>query len=133
MVVVTTIGILAMLAIPGIVSASERTKATAMANDIRVFVDAVEFFSAAKGDYPKAMTYTKIPEDIASYLPSTWINGKHSWQYVNTGNFAYVYVYDLNFTAEQTVRLDKIIDDGNIATGDVRTAVNNSGLVYFFR
>jgi hypothetical protein len=31
------------------------------------------------------------------------------------------------------VRLDSIIDDGNIATGDVRVAFNGSGLVYLFR
>lgn len=132
MVVVTTIGILALLGIPGIRIAADRTEATATANDIRVFTEAVEFFSTAEGAYPATMTYTQMPDEIASYLPPLWKNGTYSWFYVNTTDFTYVYVYNLNFTAEQAIRLDSIIDDGNIATGEVRMAYNGSGLIYLF-
>lgn len=132
MVVVTTIGILALLSTPGIRVAAARTEATATANDIRVFTEAVEFYSTAEGSYPATMTYTRMPPEIASYLPPLWKNGSYSWFYVNAGSFTYVYVYNLNFTAEQAVRLDSIIDDGNIATGDVRIAYNGSGLIYLF-
>lgn len=133
MVVVTTIGILALLGIPGIRMAADRTEATAVANDIRVFTEAVEFYSTAEGGYPETMTYTRMPDVIASYLPALWRSGSYSWFYVNGDNFTYIYVYNLNFTAEQAVRLDSIIDDGNIATGNVRVAYNGSGLVYLFR
>lgn len=132
MVVVTTIGILALLGIPGIRIATERTAATAAASDVRVFTEAVEFFSTAQGDYPATMTYTRMPEDIASYLPPVWKNGTYSWFYVKSTNFTYVYVYNLKFTTEQAIRLDSIIDDGNIATGNVRMAFNGSGLIYLF-
>lgn len=133
MVVVTTIGILALLGTPGIRMASKRTVATAVANDVRVFTDAIEFYSTAKGGYPTSMTYTRMPEDIASYLPSEWKNGSYSWFYVNTNNYTYVYIYNLKFTTEQAVLLDSIIDNGNIATGDVSVAYNGSGLIYIFR
>lgn len=133
MVVVTTIGILALLGIPGIRVAADRTEATATANDIRVFTEAVEFYSASEGDYPASMSYNRMPDAIAIYLPPLWKNGSYSWFYVNDRNFTYVYVYNLNFTPEQAVRLDSIIDDGNIATGEVRMAYNGSGLVYLFR
>jgi prepilin-type N-terminal cleavage/methylation domain-containing protein len=132
MVVVTTIGILALLGIPGIRMAADRTEATATANDLRVFTEAVEFYSTAEGTYPASMTYTRMPNEISEYLPPLWKNGGYSWFYVNTTNFTYVYVYNLNFTPEQAVRLDSIIDDGNIATGDVRMAFNGSGLIYLF-
>ncbi len=132
MVVVTTIGILALLGIPGIRIAAERTEATAAANDIRVFTEAVEFFSTAEGSYPGSMTYTRMPDEISSYLPALWKNGTYSWFYVSNPGLTYVYVYNLNFTTEQAVRLDKIIDDGNIATGEVRMAYNGSGLIYLF-
>ncbi|WPJ97640.1 prepilin-type N-terminal cleavage/methylation domain-containing protein [Coraliomargarita algicola] len=133
MVVVTTIGILALLATPGIRNAVERTEATVTANDIRIFAEAIEFYSTAEGSYPEAMTYTRMPNEIASYLATPWKNGSYSWFYVNTENLTYVYVYNLNFTAEQAVRLDSMIDDGNIATGGIRMAYNGSGLVYLFR
>ncbi len=133
MVVVTTIGILALLGMPGIRMATERTAATAMANDLRIFTEAVEFYSTASGSYPEYMTYTTMPSDVAEYLPTVWKNGTHSWFYFNDQNFTYVYLYNLGFTPEQAVRLDSILDDGNITTGNLRVAFNGSGLIYLFR
>lgn len=133
MVVVTTIGILAMLGMPGIRMARERTQATATANDVRIFTEAIEFYSTAEGSYPDFMTYSSMPGDIADYLPPVWKNGAHSWFYVNSNSYTYVYLYNLNFTAEQAVRMDSILDDGNIATGNVRVAYNGSGLIYLFK
>ncbi len=132
MVVVTTIGILALLGMPGIKLAKERTEATAAANDLRVFTEAIEFYSSSEGGYPDTMTYTTMPQEISTYLPAIWKNGDYSWFYVKSDYFTYVYVYNLGFNAEQGVRLDNIIDDGNIATGTVRVAVNGSGLIYLF-
>ena len=132
MVVVTTIGILALLGLPGIRMARDRTEATTTANDLRVFTEAIEFYSTAEGGYPQYMTYTSMPEEIAEYLPSVWKNGDHRWFYVNSPYYTYVYLYNLNFSAEQALRLDSVLDDGNIATGDVRVAYNGSGLIYLF-
>lgn len=133
MVVVTTIGILALLGMPGIRMARDRTEATAVANDLRIFTEAVEFHSTSEGSYPRDMTYTSMPGDITDYLPAVWKNGAHSWFYVNSKNYTYVYLYNLNFSAEQALRLDSIMDDANIATGNVRIALNGSGLVYLFK
>ena len=132
MVVVATIGILALLGVPSVRLAKDRTEATATANDLRVFTEAVEFYSTAEGAYPNTMVYTAMPPEISSYLPLVWKDGTYSWFYIKSDDFTYVYVYNLGFSAEQSVRLDDIIDDGNIATGDVRIALNGSGLVYLF-
>lgn len=133
MVVVTTIGILALLSIPGVKQASDRTRATTAANDLRVFTDAIEFYSTSSGAYPTNMTYTQMPQDVDAYLPSIWKDGSYNWFYVNSNSYTYLYVYNLKFTPEQAVRLDSIIDDGNIATGNVRMAFNGSGLIYLFK
>jgi len=133
MVVVTTIGILALLGMPGIRMARERTEATTTANDLRVFTEAIEFYSAAEGVFPGYLDYRSMPEEIAGYLPLVWKNGTHSWFYYDSQYYTYVYLYNLNFTAEQAVRLDSILDDGNIATGNVRIAYNGSGLIYLFK
>jgi len=133
MVVVTTIGILALMGMPGIRIARERTEATAMANDLRVFTEAIEFFSSSSGSYPGFMSYNAMPNEIKEYLPPVWQNGTHSWFYYNDKNFTYVHVYNLNFNAEQTLLLDNILDNGNIATGNIRIANNGSGLIYLFR
>ncbi len=132
MVVVTIIGILALFAIPGIRQAKERTEATTVGNDLRVFSDAVEFYSTATGSYPSSMSYTKMPEEIGSYLPTVWKNGTYNWLYFKGRDLAYIYVYNLNFSTEQGIRLDSIVDDGNIATGHVRVAFNGTGFIYLF-
>jgi type II secretion system protein G len=133
MVVITVIGILALLSVPGILTAAHRAEATATANDIRVFTNAIEFYSTSEGGYPPQMTYRQMPDSIEGYLPHTWTDGTYSWFYVNTDSYTYVYVYNLDFTPEQAVRLDSIIDDGNIGTGDIRMAFNGSGLIHLFQ
>ena len=69
MVVTTVIGILALLAVPGVTAAAQRAEATAAANDIRVFTNAIEFYSTSEGGYPPQMTYREMPESIEGYLP----------------------------------------------------------------
>jgi len=132
MVVTTVIGILALLAVPGVTTAAQRAEATAAANDIRVFTNAIEFYSTSEGGYPSQMTYREMPESIEGYLPSTWTDGTYNWFYVNTSDYIYVYVYNLGFTPEQAVHIDSIIDDGNIGSGSIRMAFNGSGLIHIF-
>jgi prepilin-type N-terminal cleavage/methylation domain-containing protein len=132
MVVTTVIGILALLAVPGVLAAAQRAEATAAANDIRVFTNAIEFYSTAEGGYPPQMTYREMPESIEGYLPGTWKDGTYNWFYVNTSDYIYLYVYNLGFTPEQAVRIDSIIDDGNIGSGRIRMAFNGSGLMHIF-
>jgi prepilin-type N-terminal cleavage/methylation domain-containing protein len=132
MVVTTVIGILALLAVPGVTAAAQRAEATAAANDIRVFTNAIEFYSTSEGGYPPQMTYREMPESIGGYLPGTWTDGTYNWFYVNTSDYIYVYVYNLGFTPEQAVHIDSIIDDGNIGSGSIRMAFNGSGLIHIF-
>lgn len=78
------------------------------------------------------MTYSRVPEEIAPYLPDAWLDGDYSWFYINSSRYVYIYVYNLDFTAEQAVQLDQMIDDGNIGHGKVRVAVSGTGLIYLF-
>jgi type II secretory pathway pseudopilin PulG len=133
MVVVTVIGILALLAIPQVRTAQRQAEAAATANDLRVFAEALEFYSTTKGAYPESMRYTDMPDDLANYIPQVWKNGVHSWFYENSRGYVYLYLYNLGFTTEQAIRLDNMLDDGNIATGSIRIAFNGAGLTYMFK
>jgi len=132
MVVTTVIGILALLAVPGVTAAAQRAEATAAANDIRVFTGAIEIYSTSEGGYPPQMNYQELPDSIKDYLPGIWTDGTYNWFYVNTSDYIYVYVYNLGFTPEQAVHIDSIIDDGNIGSGNIRMAFNGSGLIHIF-
>jgi len=133
MVVVATIGILALLGVPGITKAAQRTEAVATGNDLRVFSEAIEFYATTSGGYPENMDYTNMPSEVSAYLPSLWRDGSYSWFYVHDERFTYLFMANLGLSTEQAVTLDATIDDGNIATGNVRIAFNGNGLVYLFR
>ncbi len=133
MVVVAVIGILALLAVPEVTMTAHRAKATATANDIRVFTNAIELYSTSQGTYPARMDYNQVPESLEAYLPAMWTDGTYNWSYRNSGKFIYFYVYNLNFTPEQALRLDSIIDDGNIGTGKMVIGMGGTGLMYLFR
>lgn len=133
MVVTTVIGIIALMGIPSVRTATHRATATVTASDLRKFGDAIELYSTSSGSYPNTMTYTRVPEEIANYLPKAWLDGGYSWFYINSSRYTYIYVYDLKFTAEQAVQLDQMIDDGNIGNGRVRVAVNGTGLIYLLK
>lgn len=131
MVVVSVVGILALMSIPGIRQGRETAEAIKTANDIRVFINAIDFYSAETGSYPDAMAHQSVPPKIGEYLPSVWTNGTYNWFYDKRDSFTYVYFYNLKFTAEQATKVDSIIDDGNISTGRVRSGLG-TGLIYLF-
>lgn len=132
MVVVTCIGILALLGVPGIVLQKKITEATVVANDLRVFAEAVEFYTTTEGSYPATMTYTSMPNAVRDYVPSVWKDGTYNWVYVNIDQkLIGIWVNDATFTAEQGLKMDTLIDDGNVATGDVLCSTG-SGYWYLF-
>lgn len=130
MVVVTTIGIVAMLGIPAFQKSTRRAEAITIANDMNKFVQAVELYSTSEGAYPLTMNYTTMPQQVSDYLPGKWKNGYYVWQYYNFGYLVAMVARNLNFTAEQAITLDSAIDDGNISTGNLRIIPN--GMIYFF-
>jgi prepilin-type N-terminal cleavage/methylation domain-containing protein len=132
MIAASIISILGMLGTPAIRTAANQTEAAATANDLRIFTESIEFYSSASGGYPETMIDSQMPAEIASYLPSAWTDGVYRWIYINSENLTYAYFYNLGLTTEQLVRIDAIIDDGNIATGDIRMALNGTGLFFIF-
>jgi prepilin-type N-terminal cleavage/methylation domain-containing protein len=134
MVVVTLIGIISLISTPGIMKAANRAKATIAANDIRVFADAIEFYSSEKGAYPQGMIeHDDLPESVDGYLPSNWTNGTYSWRYRSINEFTFLVLYNLDFDWQQKRHIDSILDNGNIGTGRLFSALGGTGLIYVFR
>ncbi len=132
MVVVTLLGILAMLGIPEFRKSTDRAEAIATANDIGKFVQAVELYGTSEGNYPTNMNYITMPDEVRGFMPAKLQNGHYDWRYINLGNFVYVIVRDLELTAEQAISIDKTIDDGNVTRGNLWFFNYGTALVYFF-
>ena len=135
MVVVAIISLLAMLAVPAIRKVELRSRATATANDLRVFETAFQTYATEKGDFPSASPSPGIlpPEmvdrikatDLANASP---IGGHFSFErnqtYAGVQCRAVITISttgDSTLTpdADQLEMLDKIIDDGNLNTGNL--------------
>lgn len=128
MIAVTLIAILALLSLPAFKRAQMVTKASTFANDIRQFSSAVETYTTVYGSYPKDSTPGNADPKLVEYLPldfmdkGTPIGGQ--WDVdINgaAGVVAAVGVGNLsNPDIELIVRVDFVIDDGNIVTGNFR-------------
>lgn len=143
MVVVVIIGLLAAASIPVYRLITLRSKATGAVNDLRTFSTVFITYSLQNGRYPDDGDPQVVPPQVAGQLPGNFIQktpigGVYKWNFdvpadgiaakaaiiiqADTGN---PIIDDL----EQLERVDQLIDDGNLATGNLQLGSTNS-LVY---
>lgn len=134
MVVVTIISFLAMLAVPTIRRIQIRARASATANDLRVFETAFQTYATEKGGFP--------PESDAGVLPPPMVDRIKAtdWAKVSPVGGHFVWARDqvfggvkckaaitisttgdspLTSDADQLEAVDRTIDDGNLSTGNL--------------
>ena len=135
MVVVTIISFLAMMAVPAIRLVELKARATATANDLRVFETAFETYASEKGGFPPSSTDPGVlPAGMTDRIKAgNWASaspvGGH-FSFEANQDFGGVHctaaitissTSDSPLTADgaQLQALDKIIDDGNLNTGNL--------------
>jgi type II secretory pathway pseudopilin PulG len=124
MIVVAIIGLLAALAIPSFVRARENSLNTRYAADLRVALDAFTMYAQDNGNYPPDVGPGQMPPGMSQYLKrmdwlgTTVLGGLWDWD-----NWGYVKGVTVNGTTasfQQLLKLDSMIDDGNLQTGNFR-------------
>jgi len=140
MMVVVIIGILAALASVAFTKVRMNAQASAAASDIRTFAGAYEMFAMYEGYWPDDGFPGTIPTGMSEFLkPGQWTAGpgigdknevSYDWDCEQSWAWACVSIYDPKGTAEEEtlVRLDEILDDGNLSTGVFRKYQN--GVMY---
>ena len=126
MIVVAIIGILAAMAGVAFKKTRDRSIATRVANDLRVFADAFQTYSLENGAYPNDVGPATVPTGMAEYIKpglftsETPAGGRYDWDEGVFGITAAVSL--MNPTVDNSVLLevDKIIDDGGASTGYVK-------------
>lgn len=135
MVVITIISLLAAIGMPTLKSAKRRTVATAIANDLRTFAAAFDTHVHETGTWPVETDVGVTPPEVASRLNSgawlriTPLGGKYNWDnnQMHAGQ-RYRAAIAISSTSASSVisdldlleSVDKIIDDGNLTTGNFR-------------
>ncbi len=140
MVVVVIIGLLAAAALPTYRRITMRSKATTVVNDLRTFSTVFITYSLQNGRWPADGNPRVVPPEVAGQLPTNFIQktpigGYYKWNFdvpadgitakaaliiqANSGN---PIIDDL----DQLELIDQLIDDGNLATGNLQLGSSNS-------
>jgi prepilin-type N-terminal cleavage/methylation domain-containing protein len=141
MVVVTIIALLAALALPAARRAGMSAKASAVANDLRVFATAFGTYTQQAGSYPPEAAVGVMPPLMVgstlgqtSWLRKTPIGGNYNWDNAQAhagitpraaiainSNGSNLVTTDRT----QLLMIDRRIDDGNLATGNFFLGAHN--------
>lgn len=123
MVVVLIIGLLSVIAIPAYFQVKTASQATALANDLRNFASVFNIYATEEGMWPPDQSPGVTPPELAGQLPrfdmETAIGGNYDWDMGVHGYTAAVSVFGSTSGPEVLARIDKILDDGIVTTGDV--------------
>ncbi len=133
MIVVVIIGFLAALAIPSVLGAWRRSQNSAFANDLRQVRAAAEEYAMENGGFPPDGAAALGPA-FDGYLSSaigngpTPVGGVWDWDYEQFGYKAGVSVYRPTAGVGQMQEIDRLIDDGDLGTGNFRA--RSQGYIY---
>ena len=115
------------MALPSFIKARKKALATRFISDLRVASDAFQMRTMELGSYPADGTPGQMPAGMGPYLAKmawteqTSIGGQWDWDNGQFGFKAGVSVYMPDFTDdEMRDYVDRVIDDGNLATGGFR-------------
>lgn len=119
MVVVVVIGILAAIGIPALTRVIERSQASRIANDFRQFHAAYQRYGMENGQWPGATAGGIIPTGMAGFLPESYtqpspVGGSYWW----SGPSQNIVLRGSQASAALMQRVDAILDDGNLTTGE---------------
>jgi prepilin-type N-terminal cleavage/methylation domain-containing protein len=141
MVVVTIISLLAMLAVPTIKKLQLKARASATANNLRVFETAFQTYATERGGFPAASDPGVLPTEMVGRIKDAdWtkvspLGGHYAWEsnQVFGGSrckaaisISTVGDSELTSDADQLETLDRMVDDGNLNTGNLIFAGSGS-------
>lgn len=135
MVVVVIIGLLAAMGLPAFRKVSLNSKATAVANDFRAFSTPLVTYNLQNARWPTNTDLRVIPPEMTAALPhqfedKTPIGGYYKWNYdVSAGGIPDVKAAisiepatgnPMNDDRDLLEKIDSLLDDGNLSTGNIR-------------
>ncbi|MBA3848597.1 MAG: hypothetical protein C0502_01200 [Opitutus sp.] len=140
MVVVAIIGLLCAIALPGFRILTQHTKASAFQNDFRAITGVFMTYNLQNGRWPAEVSVGEVPAELADALPKTYDRA------TPIGGF---YDFNNNVSADGIAAkasivivtspsapmtddldllelIDRMMDDGDLATGSIRLGSTNS-------
>jgi len=123
MIVVVIIGILAAMAGVAFKHVRDRSIATTVANDLRVFAGAFQAYALENGTYPADVNRGIVPSGMEDYLKSNLFTspspagGYYDWEEGVFGLTAAVSLRNPSVDRDTIKTVDEILDDGDLSSG----------------
>lgn len=125
MVGVTIIGILASLSIPAFQNVRDKSNASALANNFRIYGQAFETYSLLEGKWPGDVTPSVVPSELEGQLPrftEVVVGGNRwDWDHNARGVTAGVALRGGSLDTELMMQIDSVLDDGDLSTGRMQS------------
>ena len=134
LIVVIVLGVLASIVVPRFASAATDSETAVVAKNLRQFATQFVLFHARTGAYPADESPGVMPAPMVGLIdPATWSQGRPAggqwdWDHGQFGVTAGVSVFQPQYTAAQMTEVDRLLDDGDPATGRFRARAN--GYIY---
>lgn len=138
MIVVVIIGILTLLALPAFRIVRRNSQATLLANDYRAFKSVLEVYALENGEWPSDTGPGQFPPELAGYIQSGIfadyaISGSWDWEGYDVHSLAGMTFIPTDDMSEVFAKVDAILDDGALGTGNFRMGViAGNGYTYIF-
>lgn len=134
MIVVAILGLLMALAIPNFVRARENSLNSRYAADMRVAADAFIMYAQERGNYPPDVYPGIMPEGMPEYLKRMdWLGRTPlggQWDWDNWPRVKGVSALEVDAGPDQLLRIDRLLDDGNLGGGAFRDRGGGSTYIY---
>ena len=131
---ILVIGILTALALPAYYKMRQKSSNLLVINELRSASGALTFYVTEKGSWPPDGK-GGWPSEMTGYLPPpdrwtqpTPIGGTWAWTLNSDETAASIRINDYTATMAQVLDLDRMIDDGNLTSGNVLSSGHS--LVY---
>lgn len=137
---VALISLLAAISIPALRHVRRQTSATAIGNNFRTFSTAFETYAHEIGAWPAETAAGVVPPEVAARLSSpawlarTPLGGQYNWDHQQMhGGTRWKAAIAISNTAaapfamdlDLLEAIDRVIDDGNLATGSFRIGADD--------
>ena len=136
MLVVATIGLLAIMSMPAFLKSRRTVQNTRFIADLRVACDAFDQFAMVTGNYPPTAADGATPVGMEDYLrkmhwnESTTLGGQWDWDRGVVGTSEGISVIAPSADAERFAEMDRQIDDGDVVTGSFRRRGDGRGYIF---